>query len=96
MVQVYRKKQYSIYSDSNGNYIIHNRNKEFKDGHTHINNFNTAKFLVDLSFHKTIPMKKLNIYLYDSLIRISNDNSYINRIMKIKEKSIKYKASMRH
>lgn len=96
MVQVYRKKQYSIYSDSNGNYIIHNRNKEFDNGHTHIKNFHTAKFLIDLAFHKSVPNKKLNTYLYDSLIRISNDNSYVNRIRNIKENSIKYKNSMRH
>ena len=72
MVRVYRKRQFSIYSDLNGNYIIHNTNKEFSEGHTHIKNYHTAKFITNLAFHKSIPKKKLNKYLYDSLIRISN------------------------
>ena len=43
----YKKKNFNIYNAGNG-YIIHNIKKEFSQGHTHINNFKTAKYLVDL------------------------------------------------
>ena len=61
-------------------------NKDFSIGHTHINNFNTAKFLVDLALHKSLPKKKITNYLLDSLIRISTDSSYICKIEMMKDK----------
>lgn len=82
MVRVFRRKQFSIYSDKAGHFVIHNMNKEFNEGHTHINNFNTAKFLINLAIHKSIPRKELNTYLYKSLIRISTDSSYIFKLEK--------------
>ena len=54
--------------------------KEFSQGHTHINNFNTAKFIMDLALHKTLPKRRISNYLLDSLIRISIDIDYINKI----------------
>ena len=44
-----------------------------------------AKFITNLAFHKSIPKKKLNKYLYDSLIRISNDVSYKNKIINLRD-----------
>lgn len=58
--------------------------KEFSQGHTHINNFNTAKFIMDLALHKTLPKRRISNYLLDSLIRISIDNDYINKIEALK------------
>lgn len=58
-------------------------NKEFEEGHTHINNFHTAKFIVDLAIHKSVPRKKISPYLLESLIRISDDNGYNFRIERL-------------
>ena len=68
-------------------FIIHNIKKDFKNGHTHIKNFHTAKFLIDLAVHNTIPNKSLNKYLYESLIRISTDPCYIKKLKALKARS---------
>lgn len=75
---IYRKKNYNIYRVGNG-YIVHNINKPFKTGHTHISNYNTAKTILNFSFHKSVP-HHLNKYLLQSIIRISTDISYIDKI----------------
>ena len=81
MVRIYKKKYFNLYSNQEG-YIIHNTHKEFQKGHTHINNYNTAKFLINLALYKTVPDKNMSKYLYQSLIRISSDQAYINKIRK--------------
>lgn len=78
MVCVYKKKNYVIYSNREG-FIIHNKNKEFQEGHSHIGNFNTAKYLIDLAIYSRIPNRD-SIYFLESLIRISNDPDYIKRL----------------
>lgn len=81
MIRIYKRKEFQIYSN-NVEYIIYNRKKKFEEGHTHIRNYNTAKFLINLAIHKTIPNKKLNKYLYTSLIRITDDKNYKEKIKK--------------
>lgn len=76
MVLLYKKREFRIYGN-NDEYIIHNSKKEFSDGHTHINNYKTAKWLIDLAIHKSIPNRKKRYFL-ESLIRISTDNTYRN------------------
>ena len=44
-----------------------------------LNNYNTAKWIINLAFHKTIP-KRANKYILNSLIRISKDNAYIRSL----------------
>ena len=84
MVIVYRKHHYYIYSDKK-EFIVHNSKKPFHEGHTHINNFNTAKYLVSMSYASKVPYHASN-YIYTSLIRISTDKDYIK---KLKEKLYK-------
>lgn len=79
MNTIYKKSGYNIYSVSGG-YIIHNTRKKFSDGHTHINNFNTAKYLIDLCIHKSIPNRKCE-YFFISLSRITNDRKYKYRLL---------------
>ena len=79
---IYSKKHFNLYKVGRNSFIIHNINKEFKYGHTHINNYNTAKFLINLALYKTVPDKNMSKYLYQSLIRISSDQTYINKIRK--------------
>ena len=81
MIRVYRKKNYNIYSCGD-EYIVHNMDMKFEDGHTHIKNFKTAKFIIDLAIHKSTPYH-LNSYLLKSLIRISTDEDYKNKIQQL-------------
>ena len=92
MVRIFKLKKINIYSDSDNHYIVHNTNKPFEDGHTHINNFNTAKYLAYLIAYKRMPKNNhLSFYLIDSLIRLSDDNKYINKLKDLKNKEIKNK-----
>lgn len=81
----YRKKNYKIYFFDNGGYIIHNTKGEFSQHHTHINNYNTAKYLIDLSIHNTVPYHLSN-YLLESLLRISLDENYKRKIQNLIDK----------
>ena len=78
---VYTCKNYNVYKVDNS-FIVHNTDKEFKNGHTHINNFNTAKYIIKLSIHRSIP-RHLSIYLLYSLIRINTDKFYIEKIQNL-------------
>ncbi len=79
MVRVYRKGPFNVYSDHSGEFIIHNIRKDFQNGHTHIREFNTAKYLINLATHKSIPRRCLK-YFIESLIRISDDKEYIDQL----------------
>lgn len=89
MTTIYKKYNFKIYSDKHG-YIIHNTKLEFDKHHTHINNYKTCKFIIDLCIHKTIP-KHLSDYLLVSIIRITEDKRYKDEIYKILENSNKKK-----
>lgn len=85
---VYRKKKYKIYSAGN-EYIIHNSNLDFENHHTHISNFNTCVYIINLCIHKSVP-KHLSDYLLISIIRLTDDNVYKKQIENKLEKN-KYK-----
>lgn len=78
MNRVYKKKNFNLYQFGK-EYIIHNTKGEFSKNHTHINDFKTAKFLIDLAIHKSVP-RHLSFYLMNSLIRISLDKKYIDKL----------------
>lgn len=93
MVRVKKMKYINIYSDKNGAYVVHNTRKEFSEGHTHINNFNTAKYIAYLVIYKKLPKKNhLSLYLIESVIRISSDKKYINQMELLKEDVIKKRS----
>lgn len=76
----YSLKQFRIFkNEEDETYYIRNREKSFKDGHAHINNLDTAKYLIKLSLNKEFP-HNLSIYLLECLIRINTDEDYINKI----------------
>lgn len=83
MCQVYSSKQFRIYT-ADKEYIVLNINKPFENGHTHIADFNTAKYIVKLARTLIIP-KHLSKYLTVSLIRISEDTEYIESLEKLLE-----------
>lgn len=76
--QVFSKNRFKIYKSFNG-YVVHNSSKPFEIGHTHIENFDTAKYLVYLSDRRIVP-DKLQRYLMISLIRLSNSVDYTNKL----------------
>ena len=78
MNQIYAKENFVIIN-MDGEYIVINKNKKFKAGHTHIRNFKTAKYLIDMVIHRRIPYH-LPIYLLISLKRLSDDPQYIYKI----------------
>ena len=80
---VYSKKHYKIYRVVGNDYIVYNTRKEFKTGHTHIHNYNTAKYILHLSLHSSIPKKHINLYLLQSIIRISTNKTYVQSIQKL-------------
>ena len=78
MNQVYQNSNYIIFK-TDCEYIVQNINrKDFC--HSHIKNYKTAKYLIDLCIHRSIPERHLNDYLLESIIRISTDNEYIKQI----------------
>ena len=76
--QIYAKKNFAIIDMDEG-YIVINKDKEFKQGHTHITNFNTAKYLIDMVLYSRMPYH-LPIYLLISLQRLSADENYRDKI----------------
>lgn len=79
---IYRNREFMIIKKYTG-YIVINTKKDFKKGHTHIKNYNMAKTLINLAKNNKIP-KSNNKYILDSLIRISNDKKYINKLEDLK------------
>ena len=90
MQQIYSKKSFVIYRVRDG-YIVHNKEKPFKEGHTHITNINTAKYIINISINKKLPAH-LTDYLMESLIRLSSDRDFaikVENLRKIRKKGRK-------
>ena len=83
MNQIYRKKSFIVFRAGDG-YIIHNTEKSFKKGHTHIKNVNTAKYIVSLAAKKILP-KHLSDYLLVSLLRLAKDDIYTAKIEEMRK-----------
>lgn len=84
--KVYEKKEYIIFQVKNG-YIAYNTKKTFKEGHTHLRCFKSAKTAIELVIRKKIP-RKIDLYYFTSLIRLSEDTAYvfkINELIKCKK-----------
>lgn len=85
---IYRKKNFRIYGTGSKDdmYIVHNTDMPFEEYHTHIKNFNTCKYIINMCLSKTVPYH-LSDYLLVSLIRLSTDKKYINDINKLLEQN---------
>lgn len=60
-------------------YLVVNTNKPFKEGHTHVNRHDVAEILCKLAYREQMPKSKSK-WLIESLIRISHDMDYVNRL----------------
>ncbi|GAA0861892.1 hypothetical protein [Paraclostridium tenue] len=76
--KIYERNEFIIFQVKEG-YIAYNTKKEFEKGHTHLKHFDAAKKAIDLVINKKIP-KSTNVYYLTSLIRLANDESYIEKI----------------
>jgi hypothetical protein len=81
MNQVYSKDEFKMYRADDG-YIVHNSNKDFQDGHTHLKSFEQGKFVIDMVRWKRIP-HHLSLYLLKSLFRIAVDEDYKSEVMEL-------------
>lgn len=82
MKKVYAKNEYVIlYSEHNNNYTVYNTKKEWENGHTHINSFKQAQYLIDCCIKYKVP-DKTNKYFLVSLTRITNDKKYRDRVQR--------------
>ena len=64
--KVYEKKEFIIFQVKNG-YIAYNTKKSFKDGHTHLRCFESAKTAIDLVIRRKVP-RSTDLYYLTSLI----------------------------
>ncbi|MEG2789578.1 MAG: hypothetical protein RR942_17345 [Romboutsia sp.] len=76
--KIFERKEFIIFQVKEG-YIAYNTKKVFEEGHTHLKHFNAAKKAIDLVISKKIP-KSTNVYYLTSLIRLTNDDNYIEKI----------------
>lgn len=77
--QIYSKHQFKIYTAHGGQYVVHNSQKSFKDGHTHVYDYSTARYLVFLAYNMKLP-KRLPQRLLVSLLRVSRDKDYTQKL----------------
>lgn len=80
---IFRKKNFIILELKKNRYIVLNKKKKFKDGHTHTNNYNYAKSLIDLCVRRKLPRKPQK-RIMESLKRLSNDEKYLKELEKFK------------
>lgn len=76
--QVYCEDTFKIYRVGNG-YVVHNADYDFVEKHTHISQLKTAKQVIYFVKKQKIP-KTFSAYLLTSLIRLSDDEHYCQKI----------------
>lgn len=90
MRKICEKKEFVIlYNDYKDEYVVYNRKLEWKTEnddkhHTHCNNLKVAYRLIDYAINKKIG-KKMSKYFIESLMRISKDERYKQKLQNILE-----------
>ncbi len=74
----YRKKEFILFRTVTG-WVAYNTRKPFKKGHTHLNNFHSAKDAIRFSIERRVPKNATEYYLI-SLQRLTDDIEYYNRL----------------
>ena len=69
-----------VYSGTKKGYILENRNKEFYDGHSHLNNFSAAKYILFLAVREKLP-NDLDLYRMNSLYRILEEGPFREKVL---------------
>lgn len=80
-VEIYHDMNFKIYKAGTG-YILHNIHKDFQNGHTHVQKYDTCMVMIKLLEKKLLPKSKSK-YFIESLIRVSNDRKYIRKVTQL-------------
>jgi hypothetical protein len=76
--QVYQDSDFKVYR-AGKSFVVHNIHKPFANGHTHMEKYDTCMALIKLVERKQLPKSKSKHFL-ESILRVSDDNRYINLI----------------
>lgn len=87
---VYNKYGYVVIPYKKG-FIVHNTAKPFQEGHTHVYLYKEAKRIVHHAYRRTIP-ECYNARFIESLIRVSNNAHFIEKLKAIKADLGDYKG----
>ena len=68
-----------MYSSKEDKYIVYNQKKEFNQGHTPVRTLKQAQYMCDCVRKNKVP-NNVNKYFIISLIRISTDRKYIEKL----------------
>lgn len=77
--KIFQRKEFSIYKVADG-FIIHNTNKKFEKGHTHVRSFSKAKSIIDLCVRKKLPSTP-KYWEIQCLLRLTNNQTYKNKLL---------------
>lgn len=77
-VQIYQNTNFKVYKSEDG-FIIHNTDKVFRDGHTHVQKYDTCMVIIKLLTTKRPPKSKSRYFL-ESLLRLCDDETYRQQI----------------
>lgn len=67
---LFRIRNFVVLKDRTA-YIVYNQNKSWENGHTHVNNVNMARTIINLSIKEKIP-KTQDLWVFESLLRITS------------------------
>lgn len=93
---VYSHNQYyiqEVYSGKQKGYILANHNKEFAKGHSHLNNFKSAKYILFLAEKEKLP-NDLDTYRMNSLYRILEDGPFRDKVLNLLQQKAKSQKSV--
>lgn|SRR5699024_1102537 len=101
MNQIYKKDEYiiiQVFKGKQREFIVINQNKKdrlgFEKAHTHIKSYKMCKYLINL-VRKGKINQGLSVYLLGSLVRLSEDTVYQDKVNKlIKTKKDKRKKNV--
>lgn len=71
---LYRKWGYIIFKARRG-FVVYNTSKQFENGHTHLNNFQSCKDAIGFCVECRVPLKA-GLYYLTSLQRITKNKLY--------------------
>lgn len=74
----YSRHGYIVFK-ARGSWIAYNTKKEFKEGHTHLQSYWSAKDAINFCIEGRVPMKATAYYLV-SLQRLTTNKEYYNRL----------------
>jgi hypothetical protein len=80
-MQVYQNTHFKVYKSEDG-FVIHNIDKGFENGHTHVQKYNTCMVLIKLLVNKKAPKSKSRYFL-ESLLRLCDDENYKQQIQQL-------------